>query len=607
MWRRKVEVSSKAEFLAQVALFAGMDEDDLEALAGITREYEYPERAVVVYQRDVADRLYIVRSGRLEAYALDDQGNLEWHKHYLPGDYFDDTWLFTAHTYPATIKTVGPSRLMIIMSQDFVTFLEQNPQMLDKLTPSEPELEGERPSGLSELAWEQAQQSRMAMPPREYKSIKLLPDELVLYSAHRSHWLFYWKILWPTFLLLLLVTLAGIFIVPQIELLASLATELILAAVFLPLLLLIAFRYLDWRNDYFVITNRHLIHHEFNLRTFSANINKTPIDQVQSVEIDKPTLLSNLLRVGTARVTTASQQGSIYFSFIDEPSLVSQTISQVRQKVQMLDAGREQATMRAAVEKHFQVPQPYQEVADEEEETEEEVAPTPAPAPARPQKSLWRRMRAPFASRLEEGDVITYRKHFFVLLRQIWMPFTILIVMAIGTIWLAQTAIVWITVCGLMLFDFAWFVWRFEDWRNDTFQVTDRYVIDIDRRPFGFGESRKQAQLSEIQNVQADRPGLIATVFRYGSVHIETAGSNANIIFENVVDPNQIQSDIFRRREQFRQQQRRREGEQRRKEYAVLLDVYQQAVEQQRIPSRTRPNRANEATDASSNLPPDQA
>ncbi len=611
MWRRKVEVTAKAEFLAQITLFAGMDEDELESLAAITREYEYPERAVVVYQRDVADRLYIVRTGRLEAYALDDQGNPLWQKNYLPGDYFDDTWLFTAHTYPATVKTVGSSRLMIIMSNDFLAFLEKNPQVLDKLTPSEPELEGERRSGLSESAWQEAQQSRVVAPARKFRSIKISPDELILYQAHRSRWILYWNIFWPTLLLLLLVVLFAVFIVPRAELLMSLATELIFGILFIGALVVVGIRYLDWSNDYFVITNRHLIHHEFSLRTFSANINKTPIDQVQSVEIDKPSLLSNLLRVGTARVTTAAQQGAIYFSFIDEPSVVTQTISQVRQQVQMLDAGREQATMRTAVEKHFQVPQPYREVAEEEEteeteETEEETTPTPPPAPAIPQKSLWRRIRGSFTSRLEEGGVITYRKHFFVLLRQIWMPLTILIVFTSGGFWLAQTAVVWAVLCGVLLFDFAWLVWRFEDWRNDTFQLTERYVIDIDRRPFGFGESRKQAQLSEIQNIRADRPNIWATLFRYGSVHVETAGSNANIVFENVVDPNRIQSDIFRRREQFRQQQRRREGEQRRKEYAVLLDVYQQAVEQQRIPNRTRPNQPIAATDVAPDLTPDQ-
>ena len=70
---------------------------------------------------------------------------------------------------------------------------------------------------------------------------------------------------------------------------------------------------------------------------------------------------------------------------------------------------------------------------------------------------------------------------------------------------------------------------------------------------------------------------------------METAGASANIVFEHVVDPNRVQSDLLTRLDQFRQQQRIQEGVQRRREYAVLLDVYKQAVEQQRIPQRTPP------------------
>jgi uncharacterized membrane protein YdbT with pleckstrin-like domain len=139
----------------------------------------------------------------------------------------------------------------------------------------------------------------------------------------------------------------------------------------------------------------------------------------------------------------------------------------------------------------------------------------------------------------------------------------------------------------LFLLDLGWIIWQIEDWRNDTFQLTDRYVIDIDRRPFGFGESRKQAELANVQNVNADRPGLIPTLFNYGNVIIETAGATADITFENVPNPSVIQSDVFRRRDAQQQVQRTAEGERRRKEYAVLLDVYKQAEEQGRLPRRT--------------------
>ena len=100
-----------------------------------------------------------------------------------------------------------------------------------------------------------------------------------------------------------------------------------------------------------------------------------------------------------------------------------------------------------------------------------------------------------------------------------------------------------------------------------------------------------------MQNVSANRPGIFATIFNFGDVYIETAGATADITFERVVNPNLVQSDIFRRREEFRQKQRVREGQRRRKEYAVMLDVFQQAQEQGRLPRRTPPDEEPDLTD----------
>jgi uncharacterized membrane protein YdbT with pleckstrin-like domain len=119
--------------------------------------------------------------------------------------------------------------------------------------------------------------------------------------------------------------------------------------------------------------------------------------------------------------------------------------------------------------------------------------------------------------------------------------------------------------------------------------LTDKDVIDIDRKPFGFGESRKQAPLQNIQNVKAERPGFFATLFDYGDVHIETAGADSDIDFDRIPHPSQVLSDIFRRLEESRDAQRRKDDEKRRKDYAILLDVYRQEMEQDRIPRRTPP------------------
>lgn len=141
------------------------------------------------------------------------------------------------------------------------------------------------------------------------------------------------------------------------------------------------------------------------------------------------------------------------------------------------------------------------------------------------------------------------------------------------------------TILGIV--NTGWFVWQLENWRNDIFMLSDRFVLDVDRKPFGFGESRKQAAITNIQNVAASRPGFLATIFNFGFVSIDTAGSQSEIVFDYVPHPELIQSDIFQRIDESRRRQRIQEGSTRRQEYALLLDVYRQAMEQHRIPQRT--------------------
>jgi uncharacterized membrane protein YdbT with pleckstrin-like domain/CRP-like cAMP-binding protein len=563
------ELDLKA-FLGQVKIFKTLSGEELEDLADICEIYEYDQGALIAYERDVADGLFIVHDGYLYASRIDEQGVARDARQYMPKNYFNDLWLFEPRTHSQMIKGGEAGQFLFIRHDRFIEYLDLHPTVIDKLD-------------LSDAAEKAAEQSLYVEPGRQIETLGLLADEIIEYYARRSTYLLGLKTGWPLVLAALWIALIGLTL--------SLSNTATLLLALIPaggLILFSLFQFLDWRNDYFVITNKHLIHREFDLRRLRATVNKTPIDQIQSVEVQKPGLLATLLNTGTARVTTAAQAGAILFDFIDDPQTVKETLNELREQFKALDLGRAQASMRQAVEKQFEASPTYRKVEqslDNGQEDEDELVDSPFGL-------LLERIRRGVSPRVEEGNVITYRKHVFTLLGKARLP------IGAGLIILVGLAVVpWFEVAvallGLGFIDLAWLIWQFEDWRNDTFQVTDRYVIDIDRRPFGFGESRKQAELSNVQNVSADRPGLLATIFNYGDVFIETAGASADITFERVVNPNRIQSDIFHHREQVRQNQALRAGESRRQEYALLLDVYQQASEQGRLPRRTPPEPEN--------------
>jgi membrane protein YdbS with pleckstrin-like domain len=265
---------------------------------------------------------------------------------------------------------------------------------------------------------------------------------------------------------------------------------------------------------------------------------------------------------------------------------VEQILLNLRERVKVADAAAAQTHMRDSVERHFQLEPSIKPIAGDEEAVDETLF---IPAEQRSAGYWFTRW---FNWRIEEGDVITYRRNYFILFWEILLPvllfgFIFLVAGLIYRLGYLEPPIIIAVMTPFMLFTFFWLIWRYEDWRNDIFQLTARDIIDIDRKPFGFGESRKQAPLSNIQNVTAERPGFFATIFDYGNVHIETAGAEAEILFDKIPRPSKVLSDIFRRLDENRIRQERRDGDARREEYAVLLDVYKQELERGRIPRRT--------------------
>ena len=565
------------DFLDQLSLFENLTIDQLEELAEICQEYEFDEGAVIAYQRDVADSLYIVRNGRLYAQTLDKQGVVRESKQYFARDHFKESWLFSSDTHPATVTAASDGQMVVIKGQDFLKFLIANPDVLPNL---EPEDDSDESSGLSQQGWEEAKKVR-GRSDRKSSAVNLLPDELVEYQAQRSVWFLFIKLFWPMLGLILMPSIMYM-ILMNWGALSNTVVFIILGFVALIFLVIVLFRLIDWANDYFVITNKHLIHHEFDLRGFRITINKIPIKQVQSVQILKPSLLANLFKIGSARVTTAAQKGIINFDNIDDPRLVQEALNRLTSRVRALNEGEAQAVMRQSLENHFEIPPPLREY-DEEDKA---VSVTASSATA------WQRVKNRFAWRVVEGNTITYRKHFFTLIAGVWLPTLIAWgIVALGAMLMRYTEINDPLIAAILsfanLFILGWFIWNFENWRNDTFQVSDKYVVDIDRKPFGFSESRKQASIANIQNVNAARPGLLPTIFNYGFVYIETAGVDTDITFEYVPHPSQIQADIFQRLEAYEQSQRKQLGADRREEYTVLLDVWKQAMEQDRVPRRT--------------------
>jgi len=192
--------------------------------------------------------------------------------------------------------------------------------------------------------------------------------------------------------------------------------------------------------------------------------------------------------------------------------------------------------------------------------------------------------------RLEQGDTITWRKHWVTLIRPIALPTALIVAFTFIAIYLATSLVglapVLIGYAALMVFLFPWWLWEIADWQNEVYQVTATRIIDIERLPFYLREERREASLGMIQNISLEIPGLLGRFLHYGSVTIETAGAGA-FTFDYVKDPRGVQAEIFRRVEAFQQLQRQQEAERRRAELLDWFTVYDQI--RNRTPPATPP------------------
>lgn len=158
-----------------------------------------------------------------------------------------------------------------------------------------------------------------------------------------------------------------------------------------------------------------------------------------------------------------------------------------------------------------------------------------------------------FETQEEEEKVILFvRQHFIVNVP--WMVITTLLVIAPTVLFpllfralsLNVTLPVSYYVVGTMFWYLATFGFAlasFIGWFFNIYIVTNERIVDID---FFYLLYKKfaQAELVKIQDINYTSGGILATIFNYGNVVVETAGEAPNIEFASVPYPEKVVETI---------------------------------------------------------------
>ncbi len=192
-----------------------------------------------------------------------------------------------------------------------------------------------------------------------------------------------------------------------------------------------AWRFIDWINDYYVLTTQRVTHQE-KVLLIRESRDETPLDKVQNMNISQG-FLGNLFGFGRLVIDTAAASGvtRVTFDHLGAPEVMEKRIfeqvnrARAGQRLQTRRSIRDKLESRVGAGIRPFVPKPA--VPSDEAVVREPAAPKiglwDAMGNATWRKQLWIEQRT--------DDQVMWRKHWIRLIRKTWLSGPLLILMLV--------------------------------------------------------------------------------------------------------------------------------------------------------------------------------
>jgi CRP-like cAMP-binding protein len=549
------------ERLRRVPLFERLSEENLRRVARIAEERTVPAGTRLCWQADRGTTFFIIDSGEAKIQHIDERGFQRPVGMLRAGDSFGTTSLFLAEPRDATVIAVTDMRLWTIQHADFQELLAEEPLLA------------------RELQIPEAILAKLRAPRYPWME----PGERVIRQTRR-HWIILARSLFLTTLAVFAYVALILGLVLRFRLSPSLL--LLILPAFVLASLSFVWHWFDWYNDYFVVTNRRITHHEQVAFLYESR-DETHIERVQDVSV-KRSGLGRVLDYGDIVVQTAARIGNIAFYDAPSPDGLREAIFSELSRVRALRRASQRRQVRGELLSHLAAESPdlpLQVMADQQTLIDQvEAYEEAAPEPGRLVRAVLRLAEMGFfpRTRIEGPDSITWRKHWIFLLMDVAPAFLMGLVLGVVTVagffgwpgWLVALLPDYpFVTLFFTLVAIGWFWWASTDWANDLYILTKDRIIDIEKRPLFLPEQRREASLGAIQNVTLRIPSPLAALFNYGDVIVQTAAAG-EFTFDRAPNPRGVQQEIFRRIEAFQEAQREAEAARRRAELAEWFAVY---------------------------------
>jgi len=119
--------------LNKLYMFTELAAQETEILTQHSTTRTYPANTILISEGDSTDSLYVVLEGEVKVLVSDQQGKEVILNILGPGEYFGELALLDDEPRSASVKTMVPTRVMVITKHDFKNCLATNAEMAYKL------------------------------------------------------------------------------------------------------------------------------------------------------------------------------------------------------------------------------------------------------------------------------------------------------------------------------------------------------------------------------------------------------------------------------------------------------------------------------------------
>jgi len=537
--------------------------EDLVEFANRAQFALHDQGEQVIKQGDRGDNFFIVLNGQLRAIDVSNK-KPRLLGYFSSGAIVGERAMLHDRIRTATVEVVVGATLAWFSEEDWYWLIGRNSRFEDFFH----NMEAYR-----------IQQSAMDFPGRQY-------DEVVVASTKRHFTAFLAELTYPILLLIapiVIILIAQFFGLALSTILADAVTLLATLPFFIAAILLALYNYFDWLNDDFIVTTKRVVHIE-RILFFGEQRKDAPLTRIQDVTVISD-ILDLIFDSDTLRIATAGA-GTIVFNHIRHAEHIRQVIFAERVHAKARVAAADVVALRHTIANQIHVTEGLKEHVMDVAEPEGLIV-------HQPTTRHYNRFIDYFIPRIKEvsqtpeGTIITWRKHYYVLITNIVPPLLALsaavyLFIASFFLWLPPFMILaWpiqATLGIIILACMLWYLIKYDDWNKDVYIVTNTQIIDIESAAFRVRKTKREGTFDNIQGVYSEIPNLFYKLLNLGDVIIETAGSDLTFTFEKVFNPAAVTEEIFSRWAIYQQKERESQRDATNRQVMDVLKEYHKLV-----------------------------